>query len=125
MSKQPAKPDAHAEGDQAPAGGIGALIARFRSLSHVKIRNILVTSLALFLTSVVVYVLNRDPGLTPAEQLQLALTKLDERKNAQAREIAKALEATGFHDPSFAGGTEFILGIAAFREAAGVDETSR
>src|SRR5205823_398644 len=55
----------------------------------------------------------------------LALKKLDDKKNGRARELAKSLEAIGYHDPSFAGGTEFVLGVVAFREAEAMEESSR
>jgi tetratricopeptide (TPR) repeat protein len=81
--------------------------------------------LVLLFSVPVLLVLTSDRGPTPADQLTLALLRLDEGKNFQARELAKQLEEIDYHDPNFAGGTEFVLGIVAFREADGLDETAR
>jgi tetratricopeptide (TPR) repeat protein len=86
---------------------------------------LIAAGLVLLFSVPVLLVLTSDHGPTPAEQLQLALGRLDEGKNFQARELAKQLEEIDYHDPNFAGGTEFVLGMVAFREADGLDETAR
>lgn len=69
--------------------------------------------------------LMQDPGPTPAEEFRTALHLLDEGRLGRSREIAKRLEADDYRDPNFSGGTEFILGMVAFREADDQDETGR
>ena len=73
----------------------------------------------------VYFLLNADHGPTPAQQLQDALTRLDEGKEVRARDLASKLLEAGYRDPDFAGGTEFVMGIVAFREAEGLDEVGR
>lgn len=123
MAKQAEKSDPHTPGEKSEG-------SRFGWVTRAHIYSAVLGCLGLTLTGVFTYYMNQTPVLTPKEQFRLALKKLDERKISQARELAKVLEATGFHDPSFPGGTEFILGIVAFREATdregtGLDETSR
>jgi len=66
------------------------------------------------------------PKLPPDEQLQLALELLkdgdDLDARQQARVLALELSRAGYRDPDFPGGTEFVLGIVAFRTAREADE---
>ena len=73
----------------------------------------------LLVLGIVVYV-NRDDGPTPKQQLQEALELIDEgdhESQSQAVQIARKLRKLRYRDSDFAGGAEFILGIAAFRIA--------
>lgn len=76
--------------------------------------------LGMLLTAAVVfaggfaYWLTRPVKRTPAEQVSTALKLLDTGKFAQAREIAKRLEAQRYRHPGFAGVLEFTQGMATF-----------
>jgi len=76
--------------------------------------------IGLLVLGVVVYV-NRDDGPTPKEKLQRALRLIGDQgnhdKQAEAVQIAWELRKSRYRDSDFAGGTEFILGIAYFRNA--------
>lgn len=67
-----------------------------------------------------------EPAVPPAEKLQQALDLLQGRDDLdarqQARELALELIRTGYRDPDFAGGVEYVLGIVAFRTAQDADE---
>lgn len=73
--------------------------------------------------------LQSGDNAVPAGDLALALKLLDDADTVanriQAREIARELEKMGYRDPEFAGASEFILGITAFRDAATLDEVAR
>ncbi|MDA1013375.1 MAG: tetratricopeptide repeat protein [Planctomycetota bacterium] len=70
----------------------------------------------------------RDAGLSDKDKLRVALELLehadDVGKRQGARGLAERLLAVNYRDPDFAGGTEFVLGIAAFRDAEAADESS-
>src|SRR3569623_3753749 len=55
--------------------------------------------LVLLFSVPVLLVLTSDRGPTPADQLPLALLRLDEGKTFQARELAKQLEEIDYHEP--------------------------
>lgn len=84
-----------------------------------------VSLLAALFASQIYYLLSTDPVTDPSDLLETALARLDEGENVQARELAKQLEASNSHSPSFSGGTEFVLGMVAFREALQMDPTGR
>lgn len=69
-----------------------------------------------------------EEDLPPSERLDQALALLEDESDIDgrqdARDIAEKLREMDYRDPDFAGGTEFVLGIAAFRDANGLDETS-
>ncbi len=71
------------------------------------------------------YLVTLPPEIPPAFKLKQALRFLDERKNLMAREIAQSLKEIGYQDPDFAGGANFVLGVATFRDAALLDEETR
>jgi tetratricopeptide (TPR) repeat protein len=66
------------------------------------------------------------PQLPPDEQLRQALELLKDQDDLsarqQARELALELSRAGYRDPDFPGGSEFVLGIVAFRTAREADE---
>lgn len=84
------------------------------------------TATLLLIVGVVIYQ-TRDDGPTPREQLQTALQLLDQQDDLESRaeaiEIAKRLRNMDYRDPDFAGGTEFVLGIAYFRNAESLDDS--
>ena len=87
--------------------------------------------IAVIATSIVAggaWFLFRDSGLSERDRLQLALELLEDvedvRKRQNARGHAERLMAVNYRDPDFAGGTEFVMGIAAFRDAEAADESS-
>lgn len=69
-----------------------------------------------------------EDGPTPAQQLELALRLLEQTDDVEARgaarDIARHLEAADYRDPGFSGGVEFVLGIAAFRDAESMEPLS-
>lgn len=54
----------------------------------------------------------------PIDRLNEALRHLDAGELDDARTIAKELEADGFHDETFLGGVEYVLGMAEFLSLA-------
>ncbi|GAB4135803.1 MAG: hypothetical protein Tsb009_02480 [Planctomycetaceae bacterium] len=63
-----------------------------------------------------------------SEELQEALKLLEDPHDVEGRqaamEIAKRLQESGNRDPNFAGGPEFVLGIASFRDAQDEDAST-
>lgn len=86
------------------------------------------TTVAMVVVSGVAWFLLGDEEQPPHERLAQALTLLEDESDVNgrqdARDIAHKLRKMDFRDPDFAGGTEFVLGIAAFRDANGLDESS-
>ena len=72
-----------------------------------------------------IWFMTRKEMASPAEVLQEVLRLLDEGQNLEYRELAQYLDSQEYRDPAFAGATEFILGIVAFREAEGLDAVGR
>lgn len=71
---------------------------------------------------------SREEGPTQREQLDQALTLIEDRANRDSRKegkrIARNLYRQNFHPPDFPGGPEYVLGMVAFRdglEAASFD----
>jgi len=81
------------------------------------------------LVATIVWSILRSSGETSAEELQRALVLLDDRDNIAARQeartIALELAQIDYRQPDFPGGREYILGIAAFRDAQGLDESAQ
>ncbi|MFQ5733438.1 MAG: tol-pal system YbgF family protein, partial [Planctomycetaceae bacterium] len=78
-----------------------------------------------------VWFVRHQSQATESEKLQRALGLLSDREDLDARQAARKLAVelhrSGFRDPSFSGGTEYVLGIVAFRRAqdAKADERER
>ena len=83
-----------------------------------------VASVALIGTGTVMLIRNRAK-LSDVEKLQHALELLADRDDIDARQnardLAQELQQSGFRDPHFPGGAEFILGIVDFRRAQDAD----
>ena len=81
--------------------------------------------MVVLLVGATVWFAMRKPQAAPAEKLQQALELLRDRDDLdgrqRSRELAIALDRSGYRDPDFAGGVEFVLGIVAFRTAQDVD----
>lgn len=111
--------------DQEPTPANGPTAAARSALSPWRFRLGVVVTILLALCSTAAWLLSRPEGPTPAERLAQALLLLDQHQDNQARELAKELESLGYRDPNFAGGVEFILGMAAFRSAELLDDVGK
>lgn len=83
-------------------------------LSGDKLRLGLAMSAVVLVAGGIAFWLTRPVQRTPAEQVSQALKLLDTGKFAEAREIAKRLEAQRYRHPGFAGVLEFTQGMATF-----------
>ena len=114
--ESPASTDAEVNGDTEPTGRRW----RLRGKLSIGIAAIVVFAA---IAGVVVYQ-SGDDGPQPSELLATALDLLDQSNNLEAQfeavEIAEKLRDMGYQDPDFAGGVEFVLGIASFRNAEGL-----
>jgi len=92
-----------------------------RRLSGKSLRAALVLTVVGVLGGAGTWYLTYRPSAPPKERLRLALELLRQtdslRAVKKAQQIAEELEALEYRDPDFAGAIEFILGIAAFRQA--------
>lgn len=61
--------------------------------------------------------LSRPASVPPDVKLRSAEELLAEGRLAEARDLALELQGVDYRDPGFPGGVEYVLGMAAFREA--------
>jgi len=73
----------------------------------------------------VAFYVTRPEEIPESFKLQQALKYLENDRLAAAHAIAISLQQTGYIDPDFPGGVDFILGIISFHEAQDQDEISR
>lgn len=119
-----AKPRPSAEAD--PLTGSNAPATRPRGLKMLmRPIPLLIIALVGGLLGLGIYWAVRPGRASPANALQQALEHLDKRENSEAQELAQKLEDKGYKDQEFPGGVAFVLGVAAFREAAEIEEANR
>jgi tetratricopeptide (TPR) repeat protein len=118
--------------EQSKKSKVAEFIDKLRALqwpSGAKIRMVIAAAAVVLVIIGIVIYQSRDEGPTPREMLLTALKLIDERDDLKARSeavtIARKLRRRGYRDADFAGGTEFVLGVASFRSAQGLDETQR
>lgn len=88
---------------------------------------LIVTGAVLLGVGTLIY-LNQPPAETPGQRLEKALALMNEpadRSQRRAKRIAEDLQEEDFRDPEFMGGTDFVLGIVAFRHAQTEEESVR
>lgn len=74
-------------------------------------------SAVVVLGGLIAWFLSGPPEITPQEQFQTALQKLDAKDLEAATDLAKTLQDAQFHPEEFPGGVAYILGMAAYQEA--------
>lgn len=92
-----------------------------RNLRESKLKVGIYSSVFLLLSGSIYWYVTRDTGPLPQDELAKALALLEIRGNTESRQesrvIAQSLIDLDYRDPQFAGAPEFIMGIAAFRDA--------
>jgi tetratricopeptide (TPR) repeat protein len=101
----------------------------FANLRHSKLVLAGASACALCVLVGTVWTLSRDEGPSASQRCATALRLLNDRANPEAwhnaRKMAQDLDRADFRDPEFSGATEFILGIADFRDANSTWEMDR
>lgn len=88
-----------------------------KGLSRGIVRLGLILSGAILLAGSALWCFLAPVAVPPSERLAAALQLLDDHQPEEARQLAQALQEEGYSDAEFAGGVEFVLGMATFQLA--------
>ena len=117
-----------AETESSTSSQVGSRFS-LANLRHSKPLLAVASAFALFVMVGTLWILTREEGPSASDQCAVALRLLNDRANPeawrQARKIAQDLHLADFRHPEFSGATEFILGIADFRDAKSIWEMDR